>query len=276
MEPRSRRAGDVNERERSQEVRERSQDRREQELEDQRRGQESRSRDQDERDQLRDLFVGILAHDLHNPLSAISMGAALLSKTGTMPAREARVVARMASAADRMRRMIDELVDVTRIRMGPGLTIERQWTDVVLIVREVVDETLLAHPDCSIEVVAPKVAPGQFDPGRIGQAVSNLLSNAIAYGTPEAPILVRVESQADRIRVEVRNQGKPIPEELIPVLFDPFRSGRQPGRYGRGLGLGLFIARSFIEAHGGRLDVKSSVGAATSFWVSLPTGDAVL
>jgi signal transduction histidine kinase len=276
MEPRSHSAGDVDERERSQEVRERSQDRREQELEDQRRGQDSRSRDQDERDQLRDLFVGILAHDLNNPLSAISMGAALLLKTGTMRAREARVVARMASAADRMRRMIDELVDVTRIRMGPGLTIERQWTDVVHIVREVVDETVLAHPGCSVEMVAPKVAPGRFDPGRIGQAVSNLLSNAIAYGTPEAPILVRVESQADRIRVEVRNQGEPIPVELIPVLFDPFRSGRQPGRYGRGLGLGLFIARAFIEAHGGRLDVESSAGSATSFWVSLPQGDGVL
>jgi signal transduction histidine kinase len=223
-------------------------------------------------EELRELFIGVLAHDLSNPLSAIVSTADVMLRRGTLPEIEYKATARISSTASRALRMIDQLLDFTRSRLGGGLPVHRVTTDLARICRTTIDELESKHPDRVLVFEANGACIGDWDPDRLAQLVGNLVANAIQHGEPGAPVRVRLRGEGENVIVHVANQGNPIPPELLPTIFEAFRrrTGDNPSR---GLGLGLFIARQIVEAHGGSIDVESVAAArTTTVTVRLPRG----
>jgi PAS domain S-box-containing protein len=225
--------------------------------------------------QFQERFLAILGHDLRNPLAAISMGASLLRVHGAQDAASVRILDRVDASASRMSRMIEQILDLTRSRLADGLVITRTTMDLCAMLRAVVDELQTAHPARELELRCPAIS-GAWDRDRLEQLFSNLVGNAIHYGAPEHPITVRARPEGDAVVVEVHNRGIPIPDELQPKLFDPFRRGARDSRTGTtaGLGLGLYISREIVIAHRGEIEVASNASQGTTFTVRLPMSPA--
>ncbi|WP_438023602.1 ATP-binding protein [Sorangium sp. So ce233] len=222
---------------------------------------------------LRELFIAILGHDLRNPLSAIRIAAASLLKREDLTAAVARLVQRIATSNERAVRMVEDMLDLTRIRNNDGLPVEPKPVDLHSICRQVIMELESSHPEHTIRLDAQGDGHGMWDPGRMGQLMSNLIGNAIDYSPPEEPVEVKLHGQKGFVVLEVNNCGIPIPPDLLPVIFDPFRRGEQQHedlRRSKGLGLGLFIAKAIACAHGGSIHVTSTLDEGTTFRVTLP------
>ena len=222
---------------------------------------------------LSEMFVGILGHDLRNPLGALTTGTELLDRGLTDPDQR-RVLARMRSAGQRMTEMIEQLLDLTRARLaeGQGFVGARQRLDVAGLVRRSHEELRGAFPDREVVLDVRGDGHAWGDPDRLLQVFSNLIGNALQHGEAGAPVSVTVEGGAADIEVRVHNRGV-IPPDLLPTLFDAFRS-RPPGSRSRGLGLGLFIALQIATAHGGTVEVTSTEPDGTTFAVRLPRAPA--
>ncbi|XXT20151.1 HAMP domain-containing sensor histidine kinase [Sorangium sp. So ce429] len=222
---------------------------------------------------LRELFIAILGHDLRTPLSAARFATAVLLKREDVTAAVARLVQRIAASNDRAIRMVEDMLDLTRVRCHGGLPVEPKPVDLRSICRQVVAELELSRPERTIRLQTRGDGHGMWDPGRMEQLMSNLIGNAIDYSPPEEPVQVELHGQDQAVVLEVRNRGTPIPPELLPVIFDPFRRGDQQHedlRRSRGLGLGLFIAKAIVDAHGGSIEVTSTPEQGTTFRVMLP------
>ncbi len=217
--------------------------------------------------QLAELFAGILGHDLRNPLNTLVLGTQLLQTTVKDPTA-LRVLDRMQSGHRRMSRMIDQLLDLTRARNARSMPLQRTALDLADLVRSVLDEMRLAFPGRSVELHAEGDGRGAWDPDRLGQLVSNLVGNALHHGEPGGGVRVHVDGRSPgEVIVRTHNRGT-IPPEQMETLFDPFRRGTSRGTHD-GLGLGLYITRLIVEAHGGRLSAGSE-GGVTTFEAVLP------
>ena len=168
----------------------------------------------------------------------------------------------------RIQHIVGDLLDLAREREGEGIPIEPRPADLRSLCRQIVDELEAKARDRQIAFECDVDGVGEWDEHRIVQALSNLASNAAQHGTPGSPIRIRVTGNAAQVVVHVHNRGA-IPKEVLPRMFEPFRSGRQYASRGGGLGLGLFIARAIARAHGGSLEVDSS-DDATTFQLVLP------
>jgi signal transduction histidine kinase len=216
--------------------------------------------------QFRERFMGILGHDLRQPLNVLALGAEALLRANLPPA-EARTARRLSNAAARMDRMVTDLLDMTRSRLGGGLPIERRSMDLREVCAQVVDETRLAHPDRVIDLSATGDTTGHWDPDRVTQVCTNLLGNALEHGREGSPVAVTLAANDREVLLCVENAGESISETLRPVLFQPFRRGRNTGS--TGLGLGLFIVEQIARAHGGTIAVLSDA-ETTRFLLRLP------
>jgi signal transduction histidine kinase len=217
----------------------------------------------------RDQILGIVGHDLRNPLGAVLMAASLLAKRGELPGWQARAVARIRSSGARMERIISDLLSYTRTRLGDGIPILRQPADLGELARKIVDELAVLHPECRIALAAEDDLAGEWDPARLEQVLSNLVSNALDHGEPECTVEVRASGAGDGVRLEVVNRGE-VPEHVLEHAFEPFR--RAPDRESRkasGLGLGLYIAQQIVLAHGGEIGIRAA-GGDTRVTVTLP------
>jgi PAS domain S-box-containing protein len=214
----------------------------------------------------RELFLAALGHDLRSPLGGITLGASTLLRSESLPAAARKTVSRIASSSERMARLIDQLLEFARRRAGEPMRLERRGVDLIELWHQVLDEIALSEPDRSLILENEGGTFGEWDPDRMVQLFQNLAWNAVQYGDATQPVTIRLSSEGDRVVIEVHNRGTPIPPDLFPVLFDPFRRGRR----GRGLGLGLYIARQIVEAHGGAIEVESSAESGTRFRVKLP------
>jgi len=214
-----------------------------------------------------ELFVGTVSHDLRTPLHAMSGYAALMLTRDDLPAKHRHWADRIVTVGARMARMLDELVEISEARGGNGIHVERRVTRLDAVVAMVVEEVLAANPGAAIECHSDGDNEGLWDADRIARVVQNLVANAVVHGTPSAPIRVDVREEAGDSVLVVHNEGKPIPEALRLTLFDPFRRARQSGS---GLGLGLYITREIVKAHGGDVTFTSSAEAGTTFTVRLP------
>jgi signal transduction histidine kinase len=226
----------------------------------------------EERAAVRERFVGIFGHDLRDPLQAIGFAhAALLAREDTTPG-QAALVRRASASADRMARMIHDLLDVTRARLGSGISIDRRPARLDRICRPVVDELSLAHPGRVLDLDAPVAAAGEYDPDRLAQVVSNLVGNALKHGSPDTPVRISLREERTEAVLSVQNHGPAIPAGAQTHIFDPFRQEQPPGgRPGQdSLGLGLFIVKQIVEAHGGSIAVVSTPEEGTTFTVRLP------
>jgi signal transduction histidine kinase len=217
---------------------------------------------------LKQMFVGILGHDLRAPLSAVQLSAEVLRLKNSDPAT-LDVVARIRASTDRMARMIDQVLDLTRGRLGGGIAVTAKQVELGALVRDVADEIVRANPRCLVEVRTSGELDGAWDADRLAQVFSNLLGNAVRYCL-DAPVGVMVDGTlSDRVVVSVHNAGNIAPD-LLPVVFDAFRGRRDRRRDASGLGLGLYITRAIVEAHGGTIDVVSSEAEGTMFTMVLP------
>jgi signal transduction histidine kinase len=223
------------------------------------------SREQNAR--LQERFNGILGHDLRTPLSAILLGASALQRRA-LPEADAKIATRIQSSAERMGRMINQLLDLTRVRIGGGIRVEPKPLDLAEVARRVVDELEMGNPERELHLDVEGEAWGEWDADRLAQVVANLVGNAIHHGASDEPVAVRVSSAQDDVVLSVHNGGEPIPAEQLPVIFEPFR--RAKGSVPSGLGLGLFITQQIVLAHGGKITVVSSAAEGTMFTVTLP------
>jgi signal transduction histidine kinase len=214
-----------------------------------------------ERERHRELFLGTVGHDLRNPLQTILTATQVLSASPGLASSERRIVSTIERTADRMRRLIDQMLIFTQGVAG-GVPIERQPVDLGELVRAVVREH--AGPR-DIEVDDRMTASISIDAERITQLVDNLLTNAIRYGTGK--VTIRLAHDAERAVIIVHNLGEPIPAAKLDTLFDPYR--RATSSRG-GVGLGLYIVDQIARAHGGNVEVSSSPEQGTTFVVRLP------
>jgi signal transduction histidine kinase len=217
-------------------------------------------------------FVGILGHDLRNPLNAVSIGAELLLRREGPAQDQPATVRRIAASAGRMRRMVDQLLDLTRARLAGGIPVTpRAGTNLAEVARNAVEEIRIAHPDAQVTLEAAPEIKGKWDPDRLAQLVSNLVANAIQHGAG-TPVEVLVKNGGPVVVLEVHNGGSPIPTDLQRRLFDPFRRGAEgAAAQAQGLGLGLFITQQIVQAHSGTIDVESTDGSGTTFRITLPS-----
>ncbi|HLL01867.1 MAG TPA: PAS domain S-box protein [Myxococcaceae bacterium] len=215
-------------------------------------------------------LIGIVSHDLRNPLNAIHLSVTQLLHSEALPAREQRIAARISKASERMKRMISELLDLTRGRLGGGIPIQRAAGDLRQVVRQGVEELEVAWPERTLRLsVEPGRYEGTWDADRLVQVVSNLGSNALQYSPADTPVSFSLKDSEEAVVFEVHNLGTPIPPEALPTLFDPFRRASSAGT---GLGLGLYIVEQVVTGHGGRIEVRSTAAEGTTFRVLLPRG----
>ena len=217
---------------------------------------------------MREMFIGILGHDLRNPLNAILMTAQFIQLRSSDEAIT-DAIQLVLRGGQRMARLIDQLLDVSRFRIGGGITLFPQPADL----RKLMDQVLSEFEDLrlrfQVEVCGDTM--GTWDTDRVLQVVSNLVGNAIRYSPSGSPIRIRIQGQHEiMVDIQIHNDGMPIPDELRGVLFEPFRGSESGGSKTEGLGLGLYITKEIVLAHGGMVSFESSEESGTCFIVSIP------
>ena len=228
-----------------------------------------------------DLFIGILGHDIRNPLGTIVMSAEILARSPQTPQK---VVTTIINSAVRINGLIEQVVDFTRAQSNGAMSIHRVPGDLRDHVVKIVHETQARIQSLKVDLRKRGNFIGSWDEGRIGQLISNLLENAARYGDPSRPVTVEMWSDARDVSVSVHNFGPAIREDDLSRIFEPLARGaaiesgaarREPA----GLGLGLYICREIARSHGGTLVVKSGPEVGTTFTVRMPrfaAGEAVI
>jgi len=218
---------------------------------------------------LNEMFSALLAHDLRNPLSAVLASAQILQRRSNDPhAQEA--AARILSSGKRMGGLIEDMLDLARVRLAGGIVVKREPGDFKALVERVIREHQAAAPERIIETAYSGDFTGDWDAERIAQVASNLIGNALKHGDPQAGVQVCLDGTAhDSIILSVTNTGT-IPPELMDHLFDPFRGGQRPAGRSEGLGLGLYIVYQIVKAHHGRVDVDTGRANRTVFRIVMP------
>jgi sigma-B regulation protein RsbU (phosphoserine phosphatase) len=222
----------------------------------------------EDRAQFAEQLVGMVSHDIRNPLSVIHMSAVLLDR-GVPPPQQKAAVARVTRAVQRVQHLIGDLLDFTQARLGGGLTMKREPVDLHQAIADGVAELQDAFPDCQLRHAAHGDGRCEADARRLVQAVGNLVANAANHGDRSRPITVRSEREGATVRIHVHNHGAAIPPELMPRLFQPMvrGAGAVPGN---GVGLGLYIVRAIACGHGGDVEASSTPEAGTTFTIRFP------
>ena len=219
--------------------------------------------------ELREHFIAVLGHDLRNPLASIDAGARLLQKT-PLNEKATTIVTMMQDSVRRMAKIIDNVMDLARGRLGGGIALDRAREPLGPVLDQVVAEARLTHPERAIDVAFDLTAPVDCDRSRIARLFSNLLGNALLYGKADAPVTIRASTRDGTFELSVANAGDQIPAAALARLFEPFARGDvRPNQ--QGLGLGLYIASQIARAHGGTLEVTSTP-AETRFTFRMPLG----
>lgn len=224
-------------------------------------------------DESRTLLLGVLGHDLRTPLSVVHMTAGYLLRGDTLGGAESKAVARILTSAERMKSMVNDILDFTRTALGVRLPVSPAPADIGQIALGIVGEVCTLHPESRVELSCDGLLTGTWDAARVGQMLSNLISNAVQHGDRSNPVTVQVTGEASDVSVRIHNEGPPISPETQKTLFTPLRRASLPDKDrhsgSSGLGLGLYIAREIAVAHGGSIDVSSNEDG-TVFCVRLP------
>src|SRR2546423_894091 len=224
-------------------------------------------------DKSKEMFLAILGHDLRTPIGAIMTSASFMLETKELPEPHLTLTTRIVNASHRMNHMVGALLDFTRSRLGGGIPVTRAPMDMGKAVRAVVEELGAAHPERTISVEESGALRGNWDYQRIAQVLSNLISNALEYGSERTAVSVSVQGRDDDVTIAVHNRGPAIPAEQLDGIFNAMKprtaSGRTNGPSAN-LGLGLYIADRIIFSNNGRVNVESSEERGTTFTVHLP------
>jgi signal transduction histidine kinase len=217
-------------------------------------------------------MLALVSHDVRNPLATVRMAVQVLVDPANDKQREARaVILRNLEQADGI---IQSLLDVASIRAGRPIPLEFRTCDLAAEVRRIVTEQVVAGGK-RVELVAHDGLWGEWAVGGIVRALQNLIGNAVKYGAPATPILVRLTRDDGRVLLSVHNQGEPIAPGDQRAIFRPFqRTARSERSNTKGWGLGLAIVQAVAEAHGGDVVVESSASSGTTFTLELPIRSA--
>lgn len=219
-----------------------------------------------------ELFIGILGHDIRNPLGTILTSSEVLVRTGQLTAKQA---APINNAALRIKGIIEQVVDFSRAQADGVMPVQREPGNLAEQLAKVMQETQVRHPTRILRLECSGEFNGSWDEGRMGQLLSNLLANALLYGGRDSEVGVRMWGTPDHVYFSVHNLGDPIPPAEQHRIFQPLERGLQhrdqgSGPESKGLGLGLYICREIVRSHGGTLQVSSDAAHGTTFTVSLP------
>ena len=203
----------------------------------------------DERERWRNIFLGVLGHDLRGPLHAISLTVALMRKQAVAPVQQTALLTR---GVRRMKALLDTLLEYSRASLGVGMALQRAWVDLEVACAEELELQRAAHPDVQIDYAAHGPTEGAFDASWVREALGNLVSNAVKHGDAGEPITVKFEGDAAAVRIWVENAGE-LQCDDIEKLYEPLRRGASDSdpQDRTHLGLGLFIVRQVAQAHGG-------------------------
>jgi PAS domain S-box-containing protein len=223
------------------------------------------------RTEFEQLLLGMVSHDLRNPLNAIQLGAHVVASYENLDARAAKSVTRIQAAAARATRMISDLMDFTTSRLGPGISIKPADADMHALGKKVADEILSLHPDRELIVTHSGDGHGRWDADRLTQVLENLLINAVHYSPAESKIRLTTSGEGETVSVSVQNDGPPINPEVLPTIFQPLKRGPKAfEKSSRSIGMGLYIVQEIVTRHGGTVAVRSDAETGTTFAVHLP------
>lgn len=227
--------------------------------------------------QSQNMFLAILGHDLRNPLGTVVTGSSFLMQATDIPPKYVLVATRMFNSAKRMSKLINDLIDFTRTHLGPGIPVRIKQGSLVALCEEVVNEARTFHPERLIDLQVPHDLDAIFDESRIAQVLSNLIGNAIQYGSVETPVAVCLKKCGENIVLSINNRGKTISVDKLSTIFDPMvriaanaNVSERDFAERTSLGIGLYIAREIVHAHGGKITVKSNDADGTTFVVTMP------
>ncbi len=232
---------------------------------------ESTSRFTQDLEHSKEMFLGMLGHDLRTPLGAIIGSAHILVNTKDLPEIALKRAFLILNSSQRMNALVGDLLDFTRSRLGRGIPIVRVDMDLARVCRQTVEEIAALHPQRVVNFEAAGDVQGQWDRARISQALSNVIGNAVQHGSDTTPINVVVRGGVDAVDVAVQNRGPVIPANELGQIFNPLHriEGDGPVAPRENLGLGLYITDRIVAAHGGAIRVESSDGS-TTFTIHLP------
>jgi signal transduction histidine kinase len=222
------------------------------------------------------LFLAILGHDVRSPLGAISMGAQVLLQDQTLPSKVLKVGLRIFNSSKRMDAIIRDLLDFSTSHLGEGIPVDPSTVDLLEICHGVVEEANTFHPDRKIELLCEGELTGVWDGDRMAQVFANLISNAIQHGKPEGAIKVSICGLPDEVIYQVKNEGDIIPPAKLRTLFDPVKrfairpASERIGAGTQNLGLGLYVVKQIVDAHGGAISVTSSEEDGVAFSLHIP------
>jgi signal transduction histidine kinase len=223
-------------------------------------------------DRSKELFLGVLGHDLRNPLGAILMTTTNMLEREGPDWRHARAASRIIDSGNRMDGMIRDLLDFTQSRLGTGIPVVKSDNDLHRVCRQAIDEFRGFHPEISVQLDATGELKGQWDSERMSQVLSNLLGNAYQHGAPGVPVEVKLRGGPEAVVLTVRNEGPPIASTDLKNIFSPFRQldpAQSRSQRSGSIGLGLYIVDAIVTAHEGTISVQSNADA-TTFTVRLP------
>ena len=219
-------------------------------------------------------LVGIVSHDLRNPLSVVEWAAASLIRRGGLDELMVKNVLRIQSASARATRLVRDLLDFTSARLGKGILITRLPLNAHEVVQGALEDVRSAFPDRELSYNTEGDGHGEWDGDRLVQVVQNLATNAFRYSPSGTPVRVKMSGTPDAVVLEIHNGGLPIAPDLLPELFKPLRGRTQEGARKIGsIGLGLYIVDQLVRAHGGTVTVRSEEGEGTAFTVRLPRSE---
>ncbi|MES2887936.1 MAG: sensor histidine kinase [Pseudomonadota bacterium] len=224
----------------------------------------------------RDMFLGVLGHDLRGPLSSIAMSNQLLAMADLPAASRQRASGRVARAIKDMTGLIEDLLDYTRSRLGAGIPIAQAPCDLGQVCREAIDLIEGSHPEQPFVLTLEGNLATRADASKLGQALGNLLNNAVQHGDRQSPISLKATGEPEAIVLQIVNQGEAIPPEAFRAIFEPLaqlRTGHadeSDERSRTSMGLGLFIVREIVNGHCGAINVESTLKTGTVFTVRLP------
>jgi signal transduction histidine kinase len=227
----------------------------------------------DKINEIRDIFLAILGHDLRSPLAATSTAGSYLTRAGAFDDRVQQIGVRIKRSAATMTGMVNDLLGLAKTQLGDGIPIKRRECDLLEMCHWAIEDASAAHPRAIFDLRASGELMGLFDQARLQQLLTNLANNAAQYGAVGKPITIEIEGYETQVLLKVQNQGAVIPDELLPKLFDSLvllPEQQDHSRPASSLGLGLFIAKQIAVAHGGTIDVVSNDNVGTVFTVEIP------
>ena len=215
-------------------------------------------------------LIGIVSHDLRNPISAILLSAGQLARHVDNDARQSRSIDRIAWAAQRANRLIYDLLDFTQSRLGGGLKIKLGHCDVAQLAQRTIEEIALQNPQRQIDLQVDGDAMAEIDADRVAQIFINLINNAIQHGPTESPICVSLSGDDGHLTLAINNLGPVIPAATLAELFEPMQRAKATASKTRSIGLGLYIVKCIAEAHAGEVSAQSNAADGNTFLAHLP------